>query len=243
MNQNESLTIKYRYICRVETRWNLDKSNYLSILLIIKLSFGPIYSRTNLYTWRSSSSTRSILALRSVSFSFPSKFLVDGKNRDAVVVEIQVCTRLRTSSAGSVNRERHTEGEEGVVCKLTRVMKTQWNYNKPIARLIRSPGRRPFNNKTRTCPPRPRERERARVGSSCMEKRVGERVERGVGRTDAAVRSCRHRRPAARVRTCKRINFSRAFMLADWPNYYGALRSLHARRRYVCASRPFAPTY
>lgn len=105
-------------------------------------------------------------------------------------------------------------------------MKTQWNYNKPIARLIRSPGRRPFNNKTRTCPPRPRER--ARVGSSCMEKRVGERVETGVGRTDAAVRSCRHRRPAARVRTCKRINFSRAFMLADWPNYYGALRSLHS---------------
>jgi len=57
-----------------------------------------------------------------------------------------------------------------VVRKLTRVMKTQWNYNKPIARLIRSPGRRPFNNKTRTCPPRPYLRERTRVGSSCAEK-------------------------------------------------------------------------
>jgi len=37
---------------------------------------------------------------------------------------------------------------------------------------------------------------------------------RGEGRADAAVR-VGIRRPAARVRTCKRINFSRAFMLAD----------------------------
>lgn len=50
-----------------------------------------------------------------------------------------------------------------VVRKLTRVMKTQWNYNKPIAKLIRSPGRRPFNNKTRSYGSRSRSYPRSRL--------------------------------------------------------------------------------
>lgn len=56
--------------------------------------------------------------------------------------------------------------------------------------MIRSPGRRPFNNKTRTCPPRPCSRERTRVGSSCVEKgTAGRRTQGGEGgRVGIAVR-------------------------------------------------------
>lgn len=127
-----------------------------------------------------------------------------------------------------------------VVRKLTRVMKTQWNYNKPIARLIRSPGRRPFNNKTRTCPPRPYSRERTRVGSSCAEKGVkgmaGGNEARGQGRKGSFVWAS----PRVYVPARELISREPLCSLTDQTLYYGALRSLHARGVYVCASWLFA---
>lgn len=107
-----------------------------------------------------------------------------------------------------------------VVRKLTRVMKTQWNYNKPIAKLIRSPGRRPFNNKTRTYLrfalswPTPFTRFTCASMFTCV---------RMPFYTHAGC-TC--------VCVCKRINFSRAFMLSDWPNY-GFLRFVHTCRTFL----------
>lgn len=138
-----------------------------------------------------------------------------------------------------------------VVRKLTRVMKTQWNYNKPIAKLIRSPGRRPFNNKTRSYGSRSRSYPRSRL--TYTHTFVFIRVLKVyihvscVYRPEFSLPGHRRVLMCACICVCKRINFSRAFMLSDWPNYGVStvrphLQDVSARRVCVWTRNTHSPT-
>lgn len=130
------------------------------------------------------------------------------RSRPSLISKCALPARLKTWGGLVI------KGDMRVVRKLTRVMKTQWNYNKPIAKLIRSPGRRPFNNKTRSYGSRSRSHPRSRP-------------------TPLYIHMC--------VCVRKRINFSRAFMLSDRPNCAHTHTHIYTRfqtRRWFGCSTP-----